>query len=380
MSFNENYKEYKEGFIYPYFLIKEQVYFKFCEKSEINNILLYSKSGNNLNIDFDYAYIIPTIFNGVENKKQYVPWKSEKYIYRQDFNFTLKSDKYSEALSFLFELDSEENIGRRDSINKWREIYEKEKDGISNSAFASYKVNYYRYKLPFLKRVVLDKKSCFCPECLGFGVIPRYFGIGPFKDGSCYKCEGSGKIEWVKKCKYDFNTKKRLAMYLIIQYDVKYDDLVFSYINSPACKLYDDLHAFLLRNDLPLLERWFYYFLGKENGSNEEDSYEDIADYIKELLSWWKVYYNEFDNYDNILNLKEKIKNNNEEPNDEKIFKLFVYEGYEFVKSKLEDDFDLLREEEYNEDSYVDENGTDWSNYNDDLDMDQQSEDFWNQF
>ena len=40
------------------------------------------------------------------------------------------------------------------------------------------------------------------------------------------------------------------------------------------------------------------------------------------------------------------------------------------------DDFDC--ESHYEADSY--EDFTDWSNYNDDLDMDQQSIEFWNQF
>lgn len=41
------------------------------------------------------------------------------------------------------------------------------------------------------------------------------------------------------------------------------DKLVFSFINSEECLNYKKLNEFLIRNDLPLLERWAFYFLGK---------------------------------------------------------------------------------------------------------------------
>jgi len=55
-----------------------------------------------------------------------------------------------------------------------------------------------------------------------------------------------------------------------------------------------------------------------------------------------------------------------------------INEGKMFIKKNRFHDFDDDFENDYDNDPSDD--FTDWSNYNDDLDMDQQSIEFWNQF
>jgi hypothetical protein len=51
------------------------------------------------------------------------------------------------------------------------------------------------------------------------------------------------------------------------------------------------------------------------------------------------------------------------------------------VAQEIDEDFEENNgQENYNNVNFSSNDQTDWSHYNDDLDMDQQSEDFWNQF
>lgn len=56
----------------------------------------------------------------------------------------------------------------------------------------------------------------------------------------------------------------------------------------------------------------------------------------------------------------------------------FSKEDIQFINNLKINEINSEEENRYTVQSYHDD--TDWSNYNDDLDMDQQSEDFWDQF
>lgn len=390
-----SYEEYIDGMIYPYYIINNKIVYEFINKSDKRDILLYSLKSNYNNKNAKYVFIVPKVFIGVQTKKEFKNGRIKTMIYKSDFDYVIENKSYPEAIALLYELDDEKNTIKKDTIEIWRNIYENgRKTWLSEEKFAHCKVNFYKYNLPPLKRININKGEFYCPECLGYRVIPIYYGIGYLHDGGCYLCKGTGKLQLIKKIHYDFNSNRTLAMLSIVQYDIKYDNYVLSYINSDECTHISHLNSFLVKNELPLLERWVYFYLGRKNVLETlyEEKNEELLAKLKEQLIWWKIYYNEHDNFNNIKILKEKIINNKETPTDEKIFNLFVKEGYAYIDINKESNaFDEYLDnneydDEYDEDHDDDCNSSNsdiynnWSNYNDDLDMDQQSEEFWDQF
>lgn len=79
------------------------------------------------------------------------------------------------------------------------------------------------------------------------------------------------------------------------------------------------------------------------------------------------------------------VVDDNEEPKRKSLFKKLYGWPYDFSKEDIFiiNDLKIGKHNQSTVEDYVNntfEDDTDWSHYNEDLDMDQQSEDFWNQF
>ena len=189
-------KLFTDGDIFTYRLLNPYGSYVFIEKSENKNILLYYKVGSQQsNDDVSFVIIIPKQFVGIENVTRKDSWRSKNYFYSKPFDYTFKFNEKYKALALMYELDDESNLERKKSIDEWRVVYESERIfSIPDDKFWRYKVDYYKYKLPLLKKVPMEKGKLYCFKCLGYGVIPQYFGIN-VKTGYCYKCQGTGLLD-----------------------------------------------------------------------------------------------------------------------------------------------------------------------------------------
>jgi|GEM_PF-4631962 len=179
----------------------------------------------------------------------------------------------------------------------------------------------------------------------------------------------------------------------------KYDDFVYEEIekivsqsivqNQWSPDFLSPYLDFLKNNHLPKLSHWFEYFL-----TRIEEYDQDLEYFGKHEFEFWDNFVAKIDNYqklvsdfDAFLDMSPDLKVTFINDNGILIYyreleRVLVQRGHLlWAEQYVSDNYD-----EYNSDdsrnysSSVDEFGTDWSNYNDDLDADQQSPDFWNQF
>lgn len=127
--------------------------------------------------------------------------------------------------------------------------------------------------------------------------------------------------------------------------EYKDDQKVFEYINGADCQTYSDLTDFLVRNKLPIRERWAFYFFGKNNWINsdtiaqmEDKSYDSYGGYIDGNIYYWT----------------EHLKTEQEERKgleaDDIGFSrkdsqmIYIHGGYQFVADRVENDKDNERD------------------------------------
>lgn len=112
------------------------------------------------------------------------------------------------------------------------------------------------------------------------------------------------------------------------------------------------------------------FYFGKYQGKTVME----ILDLQPSYLDWCAINLDHFLMNENVIDEIKKVK---------PTF-TFSLEGLQKMKEKLDQWNDEMasyhEHQEYYDDRNADYNQTDWSNYNDDLDMDQQSIEFWNQF
>lgn len=120
--------------------------------------------------------------------------------------------------------------------------------------------------------------------------------------------------------------------------DFESDQLVFSFINSEQCCSYEDLRYFLISNDLPLLERWLFYFLGKKDEISkytieEMKNESSFGGYVYGAAYYWKEYLsNEKQEKEDIIT---ELKNNREEITEDKVHKMYLQNGWTYVDDNV---------------------------------------------
>ena len=120
----------------------------------------------------------------------------------------------------------------------------------------------------------------------------------------------------------------------------RFDQMVFSFINSDKCNSYDSFKTFLENNFLPLKESWVYYFLGKMKLFNAEslnligtsEKYIVPLRLLKEVKHWIEYEKNKENELEWII---DYFKDMGKTPSEEEIEKMYIKEGYEGIYNSL---------------------------------------------
>jgi len=128
----------------------------------------------------------------------------------------------------------------------------------------------------------------------------------------------------------------------------KNDILVFSFINSEDCQTFDDLIKFLKENNLPVLERWGFYLIGKLNLINEKaitdiniNEIDTYGGLINVNIYHWKYYLKNMSLESLLMTVSSELEDNKIcEALCNKYFNL----GWEYVQYMVESDFENKKE------------------------------------
>lgn len=139
-------------------------------------------------------------------------------------------------------------------------------------------------------------------------------------------------------------------------HDYKSDQKVFTFINSEECRSYSDFTTFLWKNNLPLYERWAYYFLGKKNWISEQsiaemeyNGYTQYGAYIFSDIYYWKDFLR--NDYEKNERERIKIEINSKNAFTEEVSKIFCEKGWDYVSDRSNTDQEIEKaDRDYDDD------------------------------
>ncbi|HMG15490.1 MAG TPA: hypothetical protein VK590_08595 [Saprospiraceae bacterium] len=129
------------------------------------------------------------------------------------------------------------------------------------------------------------------------------------------------------------------------------DQKVIKFMNSEGCKSYDSLIDYLTTNQIPLREKWIFYFYGKNNTINEDGiishsiiRHDFYGGFIDGEIHHWEKYLK--DESDRKYQIRKEFEEKGQTYKLFEIDNLFIEEGFEFVKEMVDRDWENYIDQE----------------------------------